>query len=489
LILLISIQPCLSQTRLVEFVKPDSTFGFYDYSYQNDRFIGLSRVKYYADTLISERCDFRYFIYNTESGDIEDIEDFYYLLSDKYCLFPRKLIVDKGIKYLYSTPQNVGENNQLVLTVTEEGDSKFYQEKWDEDRDRILDMGIQHLNSNGLGYIVENQSQQNSSRTIRYFEFKILGDSLNKELLNISTTKSQLSVGVFEAMNDNYLASFALYQNLTNFNSSQRDSISGIDIYRLDKINNNIDSTFIPFDSNYRFVEGALNNDRFVFPLIGQDSTIKNAYHLSNKIKMFAYDFDENELEFEKEVKFENNVGLVGFNYDEISDRYYMYGYSTNAKIYSASYTDYWLGILDNDFNIILDYRWKEEVVDRLEESVYSFESIGNNKFYMTYGADDITGQIIGSSFSGIVSLDMLTSINEEKENPLISFYPNPARDYLIISNNTLPYNVKLYSLSGNMITDVNYIFDSEYRLSLTSLSRGIYVLKIGNDYFKFIKE
>lgn len=477
--------PCFTQTREVEFVKPDSLHGFYEYSFNDDEFIGLMKIK----NSNNSECDYKYVTYNSNTGAIENIQDFYYLISEKYCLYPQELFVEVDTKYLYSTPPDLGENNQLVLTVTDNDTSNLYQQKWDEVQDRILDMEIQHFNDDGIGYISEYESEQNNSRTIRFLNFKITGDSLTKELLNVSTTKSQLSVGVFSVMNDDYITSFALYQDLLEYTGPVVDSVCGIDIYRFDKSDNSIDSTFVPFDSNYRFVEGTMNEDRFIFPLIGQDSSIKNAYFLSNKFKIFSYDIPKNELSIEKEVSFKKNIGINGFHYDKNTDRYYVYGYSTDAGQYSASYTDYWLAILDSEFNIILDYTWKEEEVERLEEYVHSFEPLGENKFYITYGSNDITGQLKGNSFSGIISLDILASINREKENPLISFYPNPAKDYLTVSNQTLPYNLKIFDLAGNIIKENNLIFNNEHQIDLTNLSTGTYVLNIGNDYFKFIKE
>jgi arabinogalactan endo-1,4-beta-galactosidase len=68
------------------------------------------------------------------------------------------------------------------------------------------------------------------------------------------------------------------------------------------------------------------------------------------------------------------------------------------------------------------------------------------------------------------------------------SIYPNPASDYVNISS-LLPVTVslELYTILGEKVMESTYSGTTE-RLDLNNLSKGIYILKIGEDSFKVIK-
>ncbi len=110
---------------------------------------------------------------------------------------------------------------------------------------------------------------------------------------------------------------------------------------------------------------------------------------------------------------------------------------------------------------------------------------------------DDIPGRIIGEKvgidafnlgvtyFSG---KDKVTpsSIGEEKV-----MYPNPVKNQLFISNTLNNEDIQIFDLSGGV-----YTFSSSYNestlvtdLDLTGLASGVYILKIGNEYQKFVKQ
>jgi hypothetical protein len=222
---------------------------------------------------------------------------------------------------------------------------------------------------------------------------------------------------------------------------------------------------------------------------MGQDTSIKNGYIMSNNITMFSYDVGTNELTQEKEIVLKNNVDIQGFTYDEEKNQYYVFGSSSKSKEYSDSFSDLWIAKLDSNFDVVFDFTWKETEIDQMFEKVHLLERYKNDQFLIRFSHNDVTGQLQGSSFFGIIKLDIIARIEREKENPMISFYPNPAKDYLTVSNQTLPYNLKIYDLAGNTVKDISYIFNSEHQIDLTGLSTGTYVLNIGKDHFKFFKK
>ena len=73
------------------------------------------------------------------------------------------------------------------------------------------------------------------------------------------------------------------------------------------------------------------------------------------------------------------------------------------------------------------------------------------------------------------ISLDL--GINE------ISFdlFPNPARDKLTIKSPSHDNRIKLFDITGNLLFSKKFYYDS-FSLNISSLSSGIYILRLEND-------
>ena len=83
---------------------------------------------------------------------------------------------------------------------------------------------------------------------------------------------------------------------------------------------------------------------------------------------------------------------------------------------------------------------------------------------------------------------DLNTSLTEVEKFHDIFIYPNPAKDYLIIKK--LPVirerNVRIFDLAGHLVFESQIENEQIY---IQFLNPGIYVLKIDNNNFKFIKQ
>lgn len=81
-------------------------------------------------------------------------------------------------------------------------------------------------------------------------------------------------------------------------------------------------------------------------------------------------------------------------------------------------------------------------------------------------------------------------SINEVEIKKQISITPNPVKtDLKIVLNNNVPTNNKfqVYDLTGKILIQGNIRNDNS--INVEKLSRGLYLLKVGNRNIKFIKE
>ncbi len=117
-------------------------------------------------------------------------------------------------------------------------------------------------------------------------------------------------------------------------------------------------------------------------------------------------------------------------------------------------------------------------------------------------------GQVVYTTISGTTGvmtqgvqqpfeISVLTGITEASGITLeISFYPNPANDYVILSvkkydSDNLGY--KLYSLNGTLLQSKK-VESNETRIQMGNILPGTYILKIGDNNkeiktFKIIKK
>jgi hypothetical protein len=78
------------------------------------------------------------------------------------------------------------------------------------------------------------------------------------------------------------------------------------------------------------------------------------------------------------------------------------------------------------------------------------------------------------------------TKENKVKNNNII-LYPNPATDYIFIQNAPLDAVYSIYDLAGKMLLK-NKINSTEYKIDLSSLTKGFYTITIDNQLYKIIK-
>lgn len=100
---------------------------------------------------------------------------------------------------------------------------------------------------------------------------------------------------------------------------------------------------------------------------------------------------------------------------------------------------------------------------------------------------------IIGCSSSKIVNIkqaEIISSINNNKNEPLLQVYPNPVTDRLNIKfmHYVSRYQIEIYSNSGLLIVKKESNMMSE-TVDLSSFPKGIYYLKLFNMEYSVLKK
>lgn len=99
------------------------------------------------------------------------------------------------------------------------------------------------------------------------------------------------------------------------------------------------------------------------------------------------------------------------------------------------------------------------------------------------------TGSAISYSLSKINNLFFqISSQTKDISTSEMKIFPNPATDYIEISNlNSEDTEISIFNLSGMQIMCARLNM-ADNKLNVSSLKKGIYILKIASNTFKFSK-
>ena len=101
--------------------------------------------------------------------------------------------------------------------------------------------------------------------------------------------------------------------------------------------------------------------------------------------------------------------------------------------------------------------------------------SIANHDFEIVAWVQDLTTKEVVDAQK--IDLNLVPVSINEINAANINVYPNPASNYVMI-NNAENANVQVYDILGNKVLDLNNI-SNNYKMDVSSLSQGSYVLKI----------
>jgi hypothetical protein len=113
------------------------------------------------------------------------------------------------------------------------------------------------------------------------------------------------------------------------------------------------------------------------------------------------------------------------------------------------------------------------------ELTVSNLTQLNNNQTFRCLVSKD---ECIGTS--DIATLTVGTAfINEENKN-LLNISPNPSENFIAIENNVKNEQIEIYDLTGKLLIKTN-----ANKIDVGNLKSGQYLLKIGDNYRKFVKE
>ena len=79
------------------------------------------------------------------------------------------------------------------------------------------------------------------------------------------------------------------------------------------------------------------------------------------------------------------------------------------------------------------------------------------------------------------------TSLLEVLPKNDITLYPNPSKNYIILSNINAKTPMSIYNMNGVLVmSDIIY---QDKSINISNLSNGVYIVKVGNKEFKLVKE
>ena len=79
------------------------------------------------------------------------------------------------------------------------------------------------------------------------------------------------------------------------------------------------------------------------------------------------------------------------------------------------------------------------------------------------------------------------TMVNKFVDNPNFEMYPNPAYDYVVVTCEDLQ-SCEIFDLTGKVVQQVE-IQNSEQRIYIGDLEKGVYIVKLGKQIKKLIVE
>lgn len=245
--------------------------------------------------------------------------------------------------------------------------------------------------------------------------------------------------------------------------------------------------------------------------VLGDNNNVKLNYYYNFEIKK-----NKLSLEFIKNpINYNITFAIIDSNYNvshKISNNvqsYYkdnewrVYDFVDTTKLISLQcideYGNYYLmeHILYNEekkhheFNFYKYNNDKMEFLFKTETLQEDFEKSTNRNDLLLYNLlfIDKSGNYWFSLYNdpgGVKYTPEKSSVRIENK---VSLYPNPSADRIVINSEELISKLELYSLSLSKIESYQANYNTSQELDISNLLRGVYFMKVNDDFYKFVKE
>lgn len=143
------------------------------------------------------------------------------------------------------------------------------------------------------------------------------------------------------------------------------------------------------------------------------------------------------------------------------------------------------------DFSMRIEYLNGEEYKTTIS-SIARWEIDGTNEKFRLVALDGtlLAERNLYDDISRIVIFDDNEGNTVNTENNLlsISVFPNPTQEMLYVDGINVGETIRIFSLDGQMLLS-STAGNGTISLSVESLSNGVYLLQIGTEIVKFIKQ
>ncbi len=473
-----------SKGIITDFQKVDSlsfpfSFGINDFE--------LRGVSYDAKYESRDSCNIMLVNYNLESGELKNKS--FLNLKDKDCLFPYYFNFDpNGVRIVLSTQSRPV---RLTLYENENNIIKTYYETASYTRSISTYMNSISKSYEDHFYVLASKNLvidmvSDGSIVNDLYKVSIVGDSLERELVDKVIPINQTSKDFLVLENDTYFTTITLYNKIIDV-EPYIDSVSKINIRRYNKLTKEVDISNIDKDYSFWFVDDFAIDGRTYFLCQQQDTSIRNDYQLNSKATIFEYDFENNMLIKSRELSFNSNVGIRSLDYDEQKKVLYLAGYSKDNSVDTdyEYYSDYWITSFDNSFDKIKELSWTEAPEERYGEVIYKIQSDSRGIFIYKRRIDIVFEENSDSWFQ-LIDFDSITTVEGDSVSSVSISYDESSQSLKIYSDSSFS-EVSVFDLSGAKVL-THYNNSIQNRINLKELTSGIYFVKVNNNIEKFIK-
>jgi hypothetical protein len=155
-----------------------------------------------------------------------------------------------------------------------------------------------------------------------------------------------------------------------------------------------------------------------------------------------------------------------------------------------AQYWSYFVMEFDDNFNLIYEYFWDRDKVDKGLNKIILDESRSS---YFVIGSSQYNTQAYIAKFNEVTDVIENTSIDE------ICISPNPASDYIEInvragSKPALMIDFEIFNIFGEKIPPRHFALqnatpqEGNFKIDISNLPAGVYFVKVGDKFKKFMK-
>ena len=195
------------------------------------------------------------------------------------------------------------------------------------------------------------------------------------------------------------------------------------------------------------------------------------------------------------ELRVGNNTRTIVFDFTDLDNPLYHFDYVGSSAAIDHN------GYVKNNIYYLASYTAGVRMIDVSDATNKNFTEVGyfdtypnnnNTAFngvwnvYPYFPSGNIIISDIDDGFFVIRKSGTLGLENQQLKNSF-SLYPNPVSEKVTIrmANNKTINSVRVFSILGKKVVDLNTINQSEYVLNTTHLNKGIYLVKVNSTLIK----